>query len=135
MKRLVLTGFAVIFIICAVNVFAGPPIKLIKVTVVNKCEWDVPVGLGRYVRWSELYSEEGKEKLDIRRIPSNGKVVYENVQAGISEWTFAVFNETTNHLQYNDYREFLRDTIITITYDYDEMVYVWNSDDGVPSGK
>jgi hypothetical protein len=90
---------------CVADAFAGPPIKLIKVTVINKCEWDVPAGSGRDVNLWWFNSEE-KEKLTIKRVPANGRVIFENVQAGVKDFNFVVFNETTNHSRGNDEMEY-----------------------------
>jgi hypothetical protein len=128
-KVFLVLSFMVLY---AAGVFAGPPVKLIKVTVINKCEWDVPVGLGRDVNaW--WFDEEEEEKLNIKRVPANGKAVYEDIQAGIPEWDFFVFNETTDRFQYKSDLKFLKDTVITITYDYDEMGYDWETEDDIPS--
>jgi hypothetical protein len=125
----------IIFTICIMTVFVGnstllfggPPVKKITVTVVNTCEWDVPVGLGRDVNtW--WFDKKEKEKLTIKRIPANGSVVFEDIQAGIKDWTFVVFNETTNYSQSNTW-EFLKDTLITVTYDFDEMEYNWTKEE------
>jgi hypothetical protein len=126
-KGFLILSFLVLFITRVADVFAGPPVKLIKLTVINKCEWDVPVGLGRDVNMWWFDSEE-EEKLTIKRVPANGRIVFDDVQAGIPVWTFVVFNETTDRSQYNDDLEFLKDTVITITYDYDEMRYTWTKE-------
>jgi hypothetical protein len=130
-KSFLILAFVALFVPCAVGVFAGPPVKMIKVTVINRCEWDVPVGLGRDVRMWWLDDDE-KKKLTMKRVPANGRIVFEDIQAGIADFCFVVFNETTNYYQYNDDLKFLRDTVITMTYDHDEMKYKWDIEDAVP---
>jgi hypothetical protein len=118
-----------IFVINAALLFGGPPIKYITVTVVNTCEWDVPVGLGRDITMWRFLSGDEKEKLVSQRIPTKSSVIYEGIQAGIDVWTFMVYNETTERYFYDDDLEFLKDTLITVIYDFDKMRYTWTQED------
>lgn len=110
-------------------VYSGPPSRKVKVTVVNKCDWDVPVGLGRNVNmyW---FDDEEKAKVAIKRVPAGGTITFDDVEAGITDFTFIVFNETTNRYQYNMFDwKFLRDAVITVTYNDDKMEYEWEKED------
>jgi hypothetical protein len=118
-----------VFVVNSTLLFGGPPVKYITVTVVNTCDWDVPVGLGRDVNMWRFYNEDEKEKLTIQRIPAKSSVIYEGIQAGINVWTFIVFNETTDRYLYKNDLEFLKDTLITVTYDFDKMRYNWTRED------
>jgi hypothetical protein len=121
-------SFFIIFLVCTIKLFAGPPLKTIVVTVVNECEWDVPVGLGYKVNMSRLeywLDSEELEKFEMKSVLANGKIIFENVQAGVLDWSFMVYDETADRRQYEKYLEFLKDTVITISYNYEKMRYKW----------
>lgn len=96
-------------------------------TVKNECDWDVPVGLGRGVN-SYFFNEKEKEKVTWQRVPPKGQVVFKDVLAGFDDYTFFVLNETTERYSKDDDFRFVKDTTITLFYDFDNLYYRWKHD-------
>jgi hypothetical protein len=103
----------------------GPPAVKVVVTIVNKCDWQVPVRLERskYSIWWEDFDDT---------ITNNGWVVLKpgesisyNIDKNVGDWFFFIKNTTNGTYSYNSSsRSFHQNTTIMVRWVEDD--YSWN---------